>query len=218
MDCDEVRQFLVKKKCDWIEIKLNTPTPSHAGGVWERMIGTVRNALNGLLGQHGPQVDDESLKTLMCEAEAIVDSRPVAAAGTSSPEIELLTPNHLLTMKSRVLMAPPGEFQRADVYLAKRWKRVQYLANQFWERWRKEFLLTLQERQKWSSPRRNARKGDVVLLKEDSPRNRWKTARVAEVYTDEDGLVRRVRVVVSDPLLNEKGQRIIIIMKSLLEI
>ena len=181
MDCDEVRQFLVKKECDWIEFKLNTPTPSHAGSVWKRIIRTVRNALNGLLGQHGPQVDDKSLKTLMCEAETIVDSCPVAAAGTISPGIELLNPNHLLTMKSRVLMAPRGEFQRADVYLVKRWKRVQYLANQCWERWRKEFLLTLQERQKWSSPRRNARKGDVVLLKEDPSRNRWKMARVAKV-------------------------------------
>lgn len=108
MDCDEVRQFLLKKECDWIEFKLNTPTASHAGGVWERMIRTVRNALNGLLGQHGTQLNDEALRTLMCEAEAIVNSRPIAAAGTNSPEIELLTPNHLLTMKSRVLMAPPG--------------------------------------------------------------------------------------------------------------
>ncbi|CAB4030514.1 Hypothetical predicted protein, partial [Paramuricea clavata] len=73
-------------------------------------------------------------------------------------------------------MAAPGEFQRADVYLVKRWKRVQYLANQFWERWRKEFLLALQQRQKWNTPRRNIQKGDVVLLKEDSARNQRRTA------------------------------------------
>ncbi len=105
-------------------------------------------------------------------------------------------------------MAPPGEFQRADVYLVKRWKRVQYLANQFWERWRKGFLLSLQERQKWNRPRRNVQKGDVVLLKEESiARNQWRTARVEETYPDEDGLVRRVKIAVSDQLLNERGQR-----------
>ena len=58
MDPDEVRRFLLKKECDWFEFKLNTPKASHAGGVWERMIRTVRNALDGLLKQHGTQLDD----------------------------------------------------------------------------------------------------------------------------------------------------------------
>ena len=40
-------------------------------------------------------------------------------------------------------MPPFGNFQRADVYLRKRWRRVQYLANLFWTRWRKEYLRTL---------------------------------------------------------------------------
>jgi hypothetical protein len=208
MDDEEVRKFLLKNECDWFEFKLNTPTASHAAGVWERMIRTVRNALNGLLSQHGTQLDEESLRTLMCEAEAIVNSRPIVNTGTNSPEEEPLTPNHLLTQKSRVVMAPPGEFQREDVYSVKRWKRVQYLANQFWQRWRKGYLLALQERQKWTKPRRNVQKGDVVLLKEESiARNQWRTARVEETYPDEDGLVRRVKIAVSDQLLNERGQR-----------
>ena len=209
MDNDEVRNFLLKKECDWFEFKLNTPTASHAGGVWERMIRTVRNALNGLLEEYGSHLDEESLRTLMCEAEAIVNSRPMAAPGMNVPEDEPFTPNHLLTMKSRVLLPPRGEFQRADVYSVKRWKPVQYLVNQFWDRWKKGFLLALQERQKWNIPRRSLQPGDVVLLKEDSTaRNQWRSARVEEAYKDEDGLVRRVRVLVGDAHLNEKGERI----------
>ena len=146
MDNDEVRNFLLKKECDWFEFKLNTPTASHAGGVWERMIRTVRNALDGLLEEYESQLDEESLRTLMCEAEAIVNSRPMAAPGMNVREDEPLTPNHLLTMKSRVLLPPPGEFQCADVCFIKRRKRVQYLVNQFWDRWKKGFLLALQER------------------------------------------------------------------------
>ena len=115
MDQDEVRQFLLKRECDWFNFKLNTPTASHAGGVWERMIRTARNTLDGLLEQHGTQLDEESLRTLLCEVECIVNSRPIA--GTNSVNEELLTLNHLLTMKTRVLMPPPGEFQRNDMYL-----------------------------------------------------------------------------------------------------
>ena len=207
MDQNEVRNFLLKRECDWFEFKLNTPTASHAGGAWERMIRTVRNALDGLLEQHGTQLDEESLRTLLCEVECIVNSRPIA--GTNTVDEEPLTPNHLLTMKTRVLMSPPGEFQRNDMYLVRRWRRVQYLSNCFWERWKKSYLMTLQERQKWNKPRRNIEVGDIVLLKDDTTaRNNWRTARVKETRQDEDGLVRNVKVVVADACLNNKGQRI----------
>lgn len=42
--------------------------------------------------------------------------------GSEGPE--LLTPNHILTMKCTVIAPPPGEFGQDDLYLQKRWKRV----------------------------------------------------------------------------------------------
>jgi hypothetical protein len=52
------------------------------------------------------------------------------------------------------------------------------------------------------------RVGDIVLIKDDNaPRNLWRKARVDEVYTDEDGLVRKVKLIVANPLLNERGKR-----------
>ena len=146
----------------------------------------------------------------MCEAESIVNSRPLTNDNLTSPDgTEPLTPNHLLTMKSRVLLPPPGEFQRADIYLVKRWRRVQYLVNQFWLRWRKEFMLSLRRRQKWVHPQRNMQAGDIVLIKEENvPRNCWRTARVKEPYTSDDGLVRKVKIIVSDPSLSGEGKRV----------
>ena len=146
----------------------------------------------------------------MCETEAIVNSRPLTVDNISSPtEAEPLTPNHLLTMKSRVLLPPPEEFQRADLYLVKRWRRVHYIVNQFWSHWRKEFLYTLKQRQKWNKPRRNMQTGDIVLIKEDNvPRNLWRKAYVEEAYTDNDGLVRKVKVTVADPWLDRQGKRV----------
>ena len=101
-------------------------------GIWERQIRTVRNVLAVLLDQCGKQLDDESLRTFMTEAEVVVNSRSLTVESLSSPDgVEPLTPNHLLTGKSNVVLPPPGVFQRADVYLRKRWRRVQYLANKF---------------------------------------------------------------------------------------
>ena len=132
----------------------------------------------------------------MCEAECIVNSRPLTVENLCDADSEVLTPNHLLTMKSKLVLSPPGVFQKSDVYCRKRWKAVQYLANQFWSRWKKEFLVTLQQRNKWQCEKRNFQVGDVVLLKEENcPRNQWPMARVCNVKTDEnDGLVRVVDV------------------------
>ncbi|CAB4032134.1 Hypothetical predicted protein [Paramuricea clavata] len=74
---------------------------------------------------------------------------------------------------------------------------------------RKEFLYSLQQRQKWVRLRRNMQPGDIVLMSEGNvPRNCWRMARIEEAYTDEDGFVRKVKLVMSDPSLNRKGERI----------
>ena len=109
MNQTKVREFLISKECDWIEFQTNVPSASHMGGIWERQIRTVRNVLNALLDDHGTQLDEESLGTFMCETESIVNSRPLTTDNLTSPDgMEPLTPNHLLTMKSRVLLPPPG--------------------------------------------------------------------------------------------------------------
>ena len=148
-------------------------------------------------------------KRLM-EVEAAVNSRPLTVENLTSPDaLEPITPNHLLMGKSRVDLPPPGEFQRADLYLRKRWRHVQHLANKFWARWKGEFLHTLQLRQKWVCPRRNLQQGDVVIIRNDNlPRNMWQIARVEEAYCDPDGYVRKVKLVVGDGTLDDKGRRV----------
>ena len=198
------------KEFFWIEMKFNVPSASHMGGVWERQIKTVRGVLSALLEKNGTQLNDEALHTLMCEAEAVVNSRPLTTDNTTSPDSpELLTPNHLLTQKSKVVLPPPGVFQTSDLYSRKQWRRVQHLTNEFWVRWRKEFLHSLQERSKWTDPKRNLDVGDIVLIKEEeAPRNQWKLARVEETYQDSDGLVRRVKLAVGDAHLTNRGKRV----------
>ena len=123
MNHNKIQRELLKDNCDWFAWKMNVPHASHMGGVWERQIKTVRSVLTGLLENHGNQLDDESLRTLMIEAEAIVNSRPLTTDDLTDPDSQdVLTPNHLLTMKSSIILAPPGNFQRADVYSKKRWR------------------------------------------------------------------------------------------------
>lgn len=209
MDQNQVKQDMLKKGCDWFEVKLNVPTASHMGGVWERQIRTVRSVLSALLEKNGHQMNDEALRTFMCEAEAVVNSRPLTGEGTTTSDTaEPLTPNHFLTLKTKVVLPPPGKFTSADLYSRKWWRRVQHLTNEFWSRWKKEFLLSLQTRQKWTRPRKNLQVNDVVIVKDnDTPRNQWKLCRVIEAQADQDGLVRKVMLDVGSPNLTSDGKR-----------
>ncbi|XP_055046840.2 uncharacterized protein [Misgurnus anguillicaudatus] len=74
VDTERVTAFLSEKQCDFV---MNAPHASHAGGVWERQIRTVRSVLNSILSTHPVKLDDASLRTFLYEAMAIVNSRPL---------------------------------------------------------------------------------------------------------------------------------------------
>ena len=191
------------------EFKMNTPSSSHMGGVWERQIRTIRSVLTAILDQSAKRLDTASLRTFLYEVMAIINSRPLTIEHLNDPaSLEPLTPNHILMMKSSIISPPPGQFVSQDLYLRKRWRQVQFLSNEFWTRWRKEYLLNLQQRQLWQTDKRDTKVNDIVILREDSsPRNQWKMARVTEVYPSADGRVRRVKLLVSDSSLDKQGKR-----------
>ena len=145
----------------------------------------------------------------MSEATAIVNSRPLTLENLNDPlSVEPLTPNHLLTMKSKVFLPPPGNFMKNDVSSRKRWRRVQFLANEFWSRWRKEFLSNIQSRQKWIAPKRNLSVGDIVMIKDDSlVRNMWRLGRICKTFIDDDNLARKVTLAVGSTNLDRRGVR-----------
>ena len=139
IDQTKVKGFLQSKGSDWITWHHNPPSASHMGGIWERQIRSARAILVSLLKTHGRSLDDESLTTLLIETEAIVNSRPLTTETLGDvTSVQPISPTNLLTMKSKVVLPPPGNFVKNDMYCRKRWRRVQHIANEFWNRWRKE--------------------------------------------------------------------------------
>ena len=197
MDDQEIKAELLKESIDWIK---NPASASNFGGVWERQIRSIRNVMNGLIREHGSRLDEDPLRTFLCEAEYTINNRPLTVETLSDPHsAPPLSPSMLLTGKTRLVLPPPGEFKREDVYCRKMWRRTQHMAQEFWSRWCKEYLQQLQARNKWIRPRRNFQVGDVVLLKENqSPRNRWPMAKVMETHPDDQGQVRSVTVLTSN--------------------
>ena len=163
-----IKRFLLSNDCDLIDFKFNTPNASHMGGIWECQIRTARAVLDSLFRNVGTQLDDDSLRTFMYEAAAIVNSRPLTVDSANDPlSLAPLTPNQILTMKHDVVLPPLGNFENTDLYSKKRWRRVQHLANEFWKRWRKEYLQNLQVRSKWNKTLPNVEIDDVVIVCDD---------------------------------------------------
>ena len=143
-DRHDIQRRLSKDNSDWvIKWKKKTAAP-HMGGLWERQIRSVRSILSALMWEYDHSLDDESLGSLLAEVECIINSRPLTVPSSDPRDFDPLTPSQLLTMKSKVVMPHPGNFQKADAYLRRRWKRVQYLSKVFWSRCRKEYIQTLQ--------------------------------------------------------------------------
>ncbi|XP_028405254.1 uncharacterized protein LOC114527759 [Dendronephthya gigantea] len=197
-----------------IEWRFNPPAASHMGGVWERQIRSVRKILAGILLENGKQLDDESFHTLLCEVEAIINSRPLTFPSSDPDDLTPITPSNILTVKTKIILPPPGVFEREDLYARRRWRRVQYLANLFWSRWKKEYLLLLQQRHKWTTTRRNVAVGDVVLLKDENlSRNVWSMGRVTATNPDSAGYVRSVVLRTSNAELHRPISKLVVLLE-----
>ena len=200
IDHDKIRFFLRNHGTDWLVWKNNPPAASHMGGVWERQIRSARAVLTAILMVHPGQLTDESLRTNLAEVESIIKSRPLTTETIKDVNsLQPISPSMLLTQKTKIIMPPPGKFMPADSYSRRQWRRVQHLAQEFWTRWRKEFLSTLQSRMKWALKKRNFSVNDVVILKTDNhQRCEWPLARVTKVFPGDDGMVRSVQLVMSN--------------------
>lgn len=73
---------------------------------------------------------------------------------------------------------------------------MQYLSSLFWRRWTREYLQSLQQRQKWYKLQRNLAVNDIVLLMNKFlARSVWPLRRVLEVYHNKrDTLVHSAKV------------------------
>ena len=214
IDDEKVKTELLKDNIDWIK---NPASASNFGGVWERQIRSIRNVMNALMKEHGTQMDEEILRTFLCEAEATVNNRPLTIETLNDPLSEPpLSPSMLLTGKTKLVLPPLGEFKGEDMYCKKKWRRTQHLVQEFWQRWSKEYLQQLQSRSKWTQPKRNFTTGDVVLLREvQYPRNKWPLAKVVCAHPDDQGQVRSVTVLTPNGSMLERPiNKLVLLLES----
>lgn len=78
------------------------------------------------------------------------------------------------------------------------------------------YRITLQQRRKWQTQRRNFAVGDIVIIKDDAhQRNEWRLARITDVRSNDDGQVRSVFVQTSTRNAYERPvSKIVLLLES----
>lgn len=172
-----------------IKWKFNPPAAPHMGWSCERLVGIVKRVLNQIMPTTRLPTE-ELFHTVLLEAESIINARPLTFVAIQLDDAETLTPNHFLIGSSNG-HKPPGKFEEADMVSRNMWRKSQYLANLFWERWIKEYLPTITRRTKWFGSVKNVAVGDVVIIVDGNlPRNTWPKGIVQSVKVGSDNVVR----------------------------
>lgn len=185
---EQVVQVMADRDIDW---KFNPPYSSHRGGVWERMIRSIRRVLSAVSREQ--ILTEESLCTYLTEVERILNDRPLVPVYDDPYSLDVLTPNHLLRMREQ--SGTVGGHVDLRARYTRCWRQAQLLADTFWRRWLKEYLPSLQGRGKWITPKRDIQIGDLVLvLHENLPRGDWPRGLVTQVKQGGDGRTRDVSI------------------------
>ncbi|XP_058467435.1 uncharacterized protein LOC131440300 [Malaya genurostris] len=179
--------------------KFNPPSAPHMGGSWERLVRSVKTALDSMYTCRNP--DEETFATILLEAESIVNSRPLTFVSMESSEQEAITPNHFLMMSSSGVTQPSRSLEESQKSLRGNWNLIRVMVDQFWKRWVREYLPTLTRRTKWFTDVAPLKVGDLVMVVEDNRRNGWIRGRILELVTGQDGRSRRAVVQTSTGVL-----------------
>ncbi|CAL8136776.1 unnamed protein product [Orchesella dallaii] len=203
----QVTEELTKVGSQW---HFNSPSSPHHGGLWEAGVKSAKYHLKRVIGD--ANFNFEQFQTVLCQVEAVLNSRPLCPVSADPTDLNVLTPGHFLIGK-RLTSVPDDPLIEIKENRLSIWQRQQQRVQHFWRRWRMEYLNTLQQRNKWFRTEDNFRVGDMVILKEDNEGpSAWKIGRIAAVHPGTDGNVRVVSVRTSTGILKRPIAKLIMLL------
>ena len=165
------------------------------GGLWEAGVKSMKYHLRRVLGK--ATLTFVEFSTLLCQVEAILNSRPICSLSTNPEHLQVLTPGHFLVGTS-LLALPDHNLQDVFFNRLSEWLCVQQMIQRLWKQWSQNYLHQLQQRHKWRNIQPNVKIGELVLVKEDNlPPLVWKKSVISDLHPGKDGLTRVVTLKTS---------------------
>lgn len=186
----EIEQSLRDNEIHWRFIPSHAP---HFGGLWESAVKAAKTHLHRVVGNANLTL--EEAETVLCEIEAVLNSRPLTPISSDPNDLSYITPGHFLVGTALTSFPVPDLTDVPENRLL-RWQRVEQLRQHFWKKWSTEYLHTLMERTKWRSNKGAPLKvGQLVLILQPGLGPlQWLRGRVEHVHPGSDGIVRAATV------------------------
>ncbi|GBM44036.1 hypothetical protein AVEN_124292-1 [Araneus ventricosus] len=187
VDWGKIQEYASVKKIQW---KFNPPSAPWWGGFWERLIGMLKSILRKVLGKASLQF--EELCTVLCDAEGIINSRPLTYLSEDNEDLVALTPAMFLQDVKEI--GVPDIDQIDAKRMNKRFFYRQKLCQDLRKRFRIEYLGHLREFSKICNEFK-IKEGDIVLIGDSNvKRINWPLGRVIKLYLGKDKKVRLVEI------------------------
>lgn len=188
-----VQEFSCQKGIEWIFI---APFAPWRGGLYERMIGTVKYHLKREL--RNKLFSFEELWTILTEISRVINERPLTYLAQS----EVVQPLRPIDLAYPAVKRPevdiniepydptdPEYTERVSnrTTLIENHRRALLSVEKFWINWRDDYLLSLREKHLSCSNKKDVHPnlGDIVIVYEpNAPRSCWKLGTVTALLSD----------------------------------
>lgn len=168
-------------------------------GLSEAGVKAAKHHLTRMIGN--TNFTFEQLSSLFAQVEAILNSRPITPLSADPTDLYPLCPGHFLIGKPLTSLPSPT-LTEINPNRLRKYEQIEQIRQQFWERWRTEYLNELQQRSKWRINQGKLAEGDMVVLKEANlPPLKWRMGRIHRLYPGADGIARIADVNTSKGLI-----------------
>ena len=195
---EELHDYISGEGIEW---KFNVARASWYGGIFERLIGSVKNTLKKVIGKS--ILTFRELETQIAEIGAILNSRPMTYVHSDVNDGMPLTPNHFLCI-NQVIGLPHHKENQDDpdfnpspttaTQMIGRIKARNSMLEEFWKSWKADYLTNLREhhcnRGHGSQNETKVELGDVVIIKDTTPRAKWRLGIIEKLIKSHDDRVR----------------------------
>ncbi|EFP08577.1 hypothetical protein CRE_21611, partial [Caenorhabditis remanei] len=197
-------------KIDW---KFITPYAPWKGGVYERMVKSVKEAFYKAVGRS--KLTFEELTTVLYEATASINQRPLTKLEDDINAEAPIRPCDFINQEMEIRLPlegaldikedfrPAAELQSKESMLntVDALKSSIKASERVWKVWNSKYLAEMREGHKLRMDKKRGspklpKVGQLVLMCEDlQPRNVWKMAKILRLNESSDGVVRDVDIL-----------------------
>jgi hypothetical protein len=189
------------KKINWEDVEKRTrqhriqwkfipPSAPWWGGWWERLIRSVKDLLKRMMGFR--KLTAAELETCLCEAEYVINHRPLTFVTEDQEDLVPLTPA-MFMYDLPMSDVPEAKMLKGSVLDSKK-RSLSQLLQELKDRFRKEYLGLLVQRGK-EKLTHDYKVGDIVFVeRDDQKRIFWPMARIVELFPGKDGVARMARL------------------------